>query len=191
MDNTAREMFDNRSMAELMNEQTRLHEDYLHMLVHERAKPGGMTHEIEEMITNGFRKLNRNALGAWDLSDLYIQVAIATNSEPQTSRAIYRIRSLSKPYVRVSQEPVFQTDPLMRQSGINWAVLSEDTNPKAIRILEKNQDKMDWTALSMNTNSDAIRILEKNQDKVHWYYLSRNTHPDAIRILEQNRAKIN
>jgi RimJ/RimL family protein N-acetyltransferase len=35
-------------------------------------------------------------------------------------------------------------------------------NPKSIKYLEKNPDKINWDALSLNPN--AIKILEKNQD---------------------------
>ena len=61
------------------------------------------------------------------------------------------------------------------------------SNPNAIPILEKNQDKIDWSQLSYNPN--AINLLEKNIDKIDWDYLSKN--PNAIRLLEKNPNKIN
>ncbi len=65
-----------------------------------------------------------------------------------------------------------------------WGVLSG--NPNAIHIIEQNIDKIIWKELSMNPN--AIHILENNLDKVDWLYLSKN--PNAIHILEQNIDKI-
>jgi hypothetical protein len=55
---------------------------------------------------------------------------------------------------------------------INWISLSENKNPYAINILEKNIDKIDWWNLSRNKN--AICILEKNIDKIDWWNFSRN-----------------
>jgi hypothetical protein len=42
------------------------------------------------------------------------------------------------------------------------------SNPNAIRILEKNQDRIDWDKLSENPN--AIYLLEKNQDRINWFF---------------------
>ena len=52
------------------------------------------------------------------------------------------------------------------------------SNPNAISLLEKNQNKIDWTILSNNKN--AIDILKANQDKIDWYWLSAN--PNAIEL---------
>ena len=60
------------------------------------------------------------------------------------------------------------------------------SNPGAIHLLEKNQDKINWCELSSNPN--AIHLLEQNQDKIHWDYLSEN--PNAIHLLEQNQYNI-
>jgi hypothetical protein len=46
------------------------------------------------------------------------------------------------------------------------------SNPSAIALLEKNQDKIDWLWLS--NNPSAISLLEKNQDKIDWAQLSAN-----------------
>ena len=95
--------------------------------------------------------------------------------------------------------------------NINWFDLSKNTSDGAIKILEKNQDKIVWVWLSSNpsamniikhnldkiiwncfcknTNPEAINILEKNIDKIDWYYLSSN--PAAIHILSQNLDKLN
>jgi hypothetical protein len=92
---------------------------------------------------------------------------------------------------------------------INWFLLSENCNPKALNILRKNikdihwrnlsknpiaielleqyPEKIDWEYLSMNPN--AIRLLEQNPDKINWNSLSKN--PNAGRLLQQNPEKIN
>jgi hypothetical protein len=46
------------------------------------------------------------------------------------------------------------------------------SNPSALTLLEKNQDKIDWAQLSFNPS--AIALLENNQDKISWTQLSQN-----------------
>ena len=49
------------------------------------------------------------------------------------------------------------------------------TSRYAIRLLEKNLDKISWVNLSMNIDkSYAIHILEKHIDKIDWRELSLN-----------------
>ena len=60
-------------------------------------------------------------------------------------------------------------------------------NPCAIKIIEKNLDKISWRALTCNRN--AIHIIEKNLYKFDWWPLSQN--PGAIHIIEKNLDKIN
>jgi hypothetical protein len=67
----------------------------------------------------------------------------------------------------------------------SWDKLCQ--NPKAIRLLEENPEKIDWDLLSLNPN--AIHILERNPDKINWSFLSKN--PSAIHLLERNPDKIN
>ena len=67
---------------------------------------------------------------------------------------------------------------------INWRILS--SNPEAIHILEDNLGQIDWRELS--SNSAAIYLLEKNPNKIDWYRLSSN--PAAIYLLEKNPDKI-
>ncbi len=68
---------------------------------------------------------------------------------------------------------------------LDWQQLS--SNPNAIDLLEKNQDKIYWFMLLQNPN--AIHLLEKNKNKINWNYLSLN--PNAIDLLEKNQDKIN
>ena len=49
---------------------------------------------------------------------------------------------------------------------------SLSSNPNAIDLLMKNQDKINWAWLSSNPN--AIDLLMKNQDKIDWNFLSSN-----------------
>jgi len=68
-----------------------------------------------------------------------------------------------------------------------WSNLSSNHN--AIKILEKNINKINWRNLCNNMN--ALSILEKNIDKfdnVCWINLSSNSN--AISILEKNIDKI-
>ncbi len=70
------------------------------------------------------------------------------------------------------------------QDKINWVYLS--SNPEAIHLLEKNIDKINWRELS--SNPAAIHLLEKNPDKIEWFRLSSN--PAAIHLLEKHQDKI-
>ena len=53
---------------------------------------------------------------------------------------------------------------------VNWESLS--SNPNALHLLEKNQDKIDWFFLSKNPS--AIHLLEKNPEKIKWRIFSTN-----------------
>lgn len=59
---------------------------------------------------------------------------------------------------------------LERNNMIDWQCISK--NKHAIKIIEKNLDKIYWRCLC--TNENAIHILENNQDKINWGALSRN-----------------
>jgi uncharacterized cysteine cluster protein YcgN (CxxCxxCC family) len=69
---------------------------------------------------------------------------------------------------------------------INWRGLSRNTNPDAIKILEKNFDKIEWEELS--SNPSAVHILENNPQNIYWNELSSN--PNAIHMLENNISKV-
>ena len=66
---------------------------------------------------------------------------------------------------------------------MNWSYLSGNECEEAIRILEKNQDKIDWYNLS--GNSFAIEMLKKNKDKIVWDCFCNNSNPKAIEMIEQ------
>ena len=68
---------------------------------------------------------------------------------------------------------------------INWDNLC--LNPKAIELLEKNPNKINWNNLSANPN--AIKLLEKKPHMINWDNLSSN--PNAIKLLEKNQNMIN
>ena len=60
-----------------------------------------------------------------------------------------------------------------------------NTNPdKAFTDLLNDYDFLiDYNYLSMNNSEFAIKILDKNKDKINWDYLAYNTNPDAIDML--------
>ena len=64
---------------------------------------------------------------------------------------------------------------------LNWAHLSENTNPKAIELLEANPDEIYWEQLSANPS--AIKLLKANKDNIRLIQLSEN--PNAIELLRE------
>ena len=72
---------------------------------------------------------------------------------------------------------------------INWRWLSG--NPSAIQLLEKNPDKINWFCLCNNPSEGAIRLLEQNPDRIDWNWLSANSSKDAMQLLEKYPDKIN
>jgi len=76
---------------------------------------------------------------------------------------------------------------------IDYYSLSGNTNPIAIQLLKEeikvNPDaRIDWGALSKNPK--AMKILKTNRDKIVWAYLCFNTNPEAIKLIEEE-IKIN
>ena len=69
--------------------------------------------------------------------------------------------------------------------NIQWEYLC--LNPKAIKLLEKNPNKINWDNLCLNPN--AIKLLEKNPNEINWNNLSAN--PNAIKLLEKKPPMIN
>jgi len=69
-------------------------------------------------------------------------------------------------------------------------LLSENPNPAAIELLQKNQGNIDWEKLSQNPNSAAIELLKKYPENISWHWLSKNPNPAAIELLEANTDKI-
>lgn len=53
-----------------------------------------------------------------------------------------------------------------------------------------DEKKIIWWELSLNSNDRAIKLLQENQDKVYWYNLSSNTNNRAIKLLLENKDKI-
>jgi hypothetical protein len=76
---------------------------------------------------------------------------------------------------------------------IDYYWLSSNTNPIAIELLmdeiNVNPDtRIDWAALSRNPK--AIKILKANRDKILWGILSFNTNPEAMKLIEEE-MKVN
>lgn len=69
---------------------------------------------------------------------------------------------------------------------LRWDYVS--MNEKAVDVLYANMDKIDYATLCFNKNPRAIKLIEANLDKVYWKYLSCN--PKAISILLNNLDKI-
>jgi hypothetical protein len=78
-------------------------------------------------------------------------------------------------------------------------ILSDNSNPNFINLLEHHMDKFDhkneilWHDIFINPH--AIYLIEKNIDKLfnndaHWFPLSKNPHPRALRILKEHPDKI-
>lgn len=80
---------------------------------------------------------------------------------------------------------------LKNEAKIDLEELSGNISKKAIEYLitkmkEKRYHKdISWTLLSANTCSDAIDILKENNDKIVWEQLSENTNAEAIKLLEK------
>ena len=74
-----------------------------------------------------------------------------------------------------------------------WQKLSK--NPKAVKILKANREKIDWCELSGNQSDEAIKLLEEKMitdpDIVNWNILSGNPNQRAFAILEANPKNIN
>ena len=69
---------------------------------------------------------------------------------------------------------------------INWAELSK--NPEAIKILKANRKKIEWGLLSLNTNPKAMKLLEEeikvNPTHIKFESLAANETPEAIKLIE-------
>lgn len=84
------------------------------------------------------------------------------------------------------------------QARIDWSLISKNTNPRAIRLIEANMDYM-WNNpqdrarsicwLALSANPSAIRILEDNLYHVKWHQLA--TNPSAIHILQAHQMLVN
>ena len=71
---------------------------------------------------------------------------------------------------------------------LDWAALSR--NPEAIKILKANRDKIRWGILSLNTNPKAMKLLEEeikvNPAHINFESLAENETPEAMKIIEDN-----
>ena len=79
---------------------------------------------------------------------------------------------------------------------INCYMLSNNTNPKAIKLLKeciKKNELRDWTRISANQNAIKILTLPENYNYIKWDALSSNLSPKAIDFLlsEENINNIN
>ena len=81
-------------------------------------------------------------------------------------------------------------DPLyIPHDELDWKELS--TNPYAIHILEKYQEKIHWCYFSLNPSTFTLRLFNANLNRINWNHLSQNTSTNALRLLEANPHRIN
>lgn len=85
--------------------------------------------------------------------------------------------------VHLIEQHIKQAKPSKLRLKLSY--LSANKNPNAIRILEKNMEKIDWSLLSANPS--AIEMLEITK-KFDWRELSKN--PKAIHLLEKYPKRI-
>jgi len=93
-----------------------------------------------------------------------------------------------------SKNTVYNTNSIYTREWYRfWLKLSR--NPKAIKILKANREKIDWCELSGNQSDEAIKLLEEKMitdpDIVNWNILSGNPNQRAFAILEANPKNIN
>ena len=71
---------------------------------------------------------------------------------------------------------------------LDWVALSR--NPKAMKILKANRDKICWGHLSLNTNPKAMKLLEEeikvNPTHINFESLAANETPEAMKLIEDN-----
>jgi hypothetical protein len=74
--------------------------------------------------------------------------------------------------------------------NIDYGLLSGNTNPGAIPLLENEYSKIDWKLLSKNPN--AIHLLKRfgSIRKIDWYNLASNPNPEVIPLIENNLDRL-
>lgn len=71
---------------------------------------------------------------------------------------------------------------------VYWSELSK--NPKAIKILKANRNLINWGLLSQNTNPKAMKLIEEeikvNPTHINFESLAENETPEAMKLIEDN-----
>lgn len=67
---------------------------------------------------------------------------------------------------------------------IDWAEISGNESPEAVRLLEEYPQHIHWYHLS--ANSLAMDIIRRSPERISYSTLSRNHHPEAIRLLRNS-----
>ena len=65
---------------------------------------------------------------------------------------------------------------------IHWDSMCSNTNPKAIKLLKQNLDKIDWETIG--SNPSAIDLIKENIDKIEPCNYANN--PAAIDLIKEN-----
>lgn len=94
------------------------------------------------------------------------------------------VKNLNETRAKSNMDPLY-----IPKDELDWKELS--TNPYAIHILEKYQEKIHWCYFSLNTSTFTLRLFNANLNRINWNYLSQNPSTNALRILEANPHKIN
>jgi len=114
-------------------------------------------------------------------------------------------RALSLESFGSSSKSKNEDKPIINEMNeyLYWKKLSKSSDPKDIKLLEKNIDKINIPILCENTHSDAIQLLKKiihegryenlliNNRNINWDRLCSNTNPNVIDILKEHPTKIN
>lgn len=53
--------------------------------------------------------------------------------------------------------------------------ISDNPNIRALKLLEKNPEKIDWYRLSQNKNPKALKLLQQNVESIHWNPFFKNS----------------
>lgn len=153
--------------------------------------------KMEEEFPDEYNKLKNylddsDSDGSDSDGDGYYPLIIWSGSICRNQNAIGLLRKKIAEEKKMEEEFPYEYEELPDKEKVNWEILSG--NPKAIKLLEENYDKIDWKALCGNINPDAIdlikRRLQEKPSDIDWEVLSGSLNPRAIELLETNQDKI-
>ncbi len=130
---------------------------------------------IEIILSNSVKKDLMNFEHRWKLKD-WIDEEI-----------LLKCNSFQK--LVLNPNSMFTIECLLKSEkfNINWGLLS--TNPSAIYILEKNQNKISW--MSLCRNPSALYLIEKNQNNIVNNEMCLFVNTETRRIIENNLNLLN
>jgi hypothetical protein len=85
-----------------------------------------------------------------------------------------------------------ESDDEYRDFNVMCNLISGDTSSQAMDLLEQDNKYIDWNTLCNNTNPRAIHIIEHNLDKLTTYISIYNllNNPNAINLIENKLDKL-